>query len=181
MGKVSLVVAIFLVYCSLTVTIFASSHAKSATEEEAMAVVQAIEDEIYDYSYQGHFGDLGEFVGRNQHRLTVYIQPHFRDGHAWVIYKLMPYGEVYRMFRIRDDGLAVLHGNPENGFPPTQPDYLTVYMEDDELCRKKSQWLRYFFVIDTSPAPERIEQAINRQKKRYGFSAREYAGVEQED
>jgi len=148
------------------------------TEEDAKAIVEAIEDEIYDYNYHPSFMDVGEPAGadRDQHRLTVYIQPHIRNGIAWVIYKLMPHGEVYRMFYIRDDGLAVLHGDPEIGFPPTQPNYLTVYMADEELCRLKAEWLKYYYVIDISPDPGRVQQAMERQKKRHGYSIREKYG-----
>ena len=136
------------------------------TKAVIQAVVQAIEDEIYDRGYQTKFADVGSPDGPGGHLLPVYIQPSLSEGRGWVIYKLMPYGEVYRMFYVRKDGLAVLHGDPRNGFPPTQPDYLTVYMDDTELCQLKSRWLKASFVVETEPRAALISAAHARDLRR---------------
>src|SRR5207253_2257051 len=47
------------------------------TETEAKAVIQAVQDEIYDYGYEKHFFQMGENVGdsplRWKSRLPIYI------------------------------------------------------------------------------------------------------------
>ena len=136
------------------------------TKAVMQAVVRAIEDEVYDHGYQTKFADIGSPDGPSGHRLPVYIQPSLSQGRGWIIYKFMPYGEVYRMFYVRKDGLVVLHGDPQNGFPPTQPDYLTVYMGDAELCRLKGRWLKTFFVIETEPTSAMVSAARARDLER---------------
>ena len=68
------------------------------TETEAKAVIQAVQDEIYDYGYEKHFFQMGENVGdsplRWKSRLPIYIDPRIDNGEGQLIYKLMPYGEV---------------------------------------------------------------------------------------
>ena len=62
------------------------------------------------------------------YELNAYFKPTLNStGTGWVIYKLMPYGQVLRMFSLRSDGVAVLYGKLRDRFPPTQPSYLTVY------------------------------------------------------
>jgi len=140
------------------------------TPEDQKAIALAIEDEIYDRAVQGYYSDLGGSVGQYKARVQFYIEPYIRAGVASLIYKFMPYGEVYRVFWIRDDGLARLDGNPDIGFPPTQRNYLTVYGDDDSLCKRKREWLKFYFVIDVQPTKERIAEAVARQKKRTGRS-----------
>lgn len=160
----------------------AQSQKRRVSGSEVNAVVQAIEDEIYDYGYQKQFYQMGEAAnepsaGARGVRMRVYIDPEIDLAYASgrVIYKLMPYGEVLRDFTIRKDGVIVLAGNPQNGFPPTQESSTkTVYLDDDEVCRMKHDWLRHFFQIDDVPSRERIEQAVERQKLRVGFSDWEY-------
>lgn len=147
---------------------------RKITQEEIAAVIQAAQDEIYEYDYQGHFDLVGEGIGDRAVRVAIYFEPRvsIKDRTGWVIYKLMPYGEVFREFYIRSDGLASFPANPELGFPPTQPSYLTVYIEDDKLCRFKREWRKTFFVVEFKPSPERVKEAIERQKKRYGVTIR---------
>jgi len=47
---------------------------------------------------------------------------------------------------------------------------LTVYMDEEEVCRLERMWLKEFFTIDTAPSSELIEQAAKRQKVHSGFS-----------
>lgn len=144
------------------------------TQADERAIALAIEDEVYDRGQQGYFADIGDDIaGEHSHVINFYIEPYITGGIAYVIYKFMPYGEVYRVFWIRDDGLAVLDGDPDNGFPPSQPNHLTVYGDDNTLCKQKHEWLKFRFVVDWKPSKERIAQAVARQKKRTGHSVRE--------
>jgi hypothetical protein len=160
-----------LIICSITFFCHVSA-AKSASHQENTVstsvinnIVLAIQDEIYHEGFEEKFADIGEPVNGSEHNVPVYIQPTFTDGRGWIIYKLMPYGEIYRMYYIRN-GLVILHGDPENGFPPTQPDYLTVYMNDGDLCKLKQQWIKRHFVINLMPSKKRIHEANARQKIR---------------
>jgi hypothetical protein len=91
----------------------------------------------------------------------------------------MPYGEVIRGFHFTKDGLAVLEGDPDGGFPPTDADTLTLYMDDDDVCRWKRSWNKYQFEILDSPSEERIKEAAVRQKQRLGYSYQEAPSKEQ--
>jgi hypothetical protein len=150
------------------------------SDSDLKAVVQAVEDEIYDYGYQKQFDEVGENIGAPgsapQARMRIYIEPEIgADESGRIIYKLMPYGEILREFVIRSNGLVVFGANPENGFPPTdEANTKTVYMDDDEVCRMKHNWVRSFFVVSDSPSPEMIHEAAKRQKLRTGFSDWEY-------
>jgi hypothetical protein len=168
-------------FLSLSIQASPQAQKRKVSESEVKAVVQAVEDEIYDYGYQKQFYQMGKDAGRSptapRSRMRIYIEPEVdaQDGGARVIYKLMPHGEVLREFVIREDGLVVLSGNPQNGFPPTQEaSTKTVYMDDDEVGQMKHDWLKEFFVVDDSPGPERIQEAAQRQKARTGFSDWEY-------
>jgi hypothetical protein len=160
-----------------TVSNPAEQH-KPVTAADVKAVVQAIEDEIYDHEYQGwDFGYVGTTVVQGEQRIRVYIRPtldvdpNLRDrGSGYVIYKLMPFGEVYRLFSIENDGSAIVYGNPELGFTPERPNYLTVYMDDDELIHDKQTWLKADYDLQLHPSPERLRQASVREKKRTGDS-----------
>jgi hypothetical protein len=106
--------------------------------------------------------------------LGVYLNPELKGGNVgWVIYKLMPYGQVLRMYTLRSDGLAVLYGKLSNRFPPTEPSYLTVYMSDDQLCRLEHEWAKYQVRISTSPSPTLLQEAIRRQRARVGGAGNE--------
>ena len=171
---------VLLVLLNLSVTTHPQLQKGRVSDSEANLIVQAVEDEIYDYGYQKQFYQMGENVGTAsapRTRMRIYIEPEVgaEDGGGRVIYKLMPYGEVLRDFTIRKDGVVLLAGDPQNRFPPTQESSTkTVYMDDDEVCRMKHDWLRRFFVVDDSPGPERIQEAVRRQKLRTGFSDWEY-------
>jgi hypothetical protein len=97
-----------------------------------------------------------------------------KDGVGRAIYKLMPYGEVFRDFDIGQDGLVGLMGNPQLGFPPTQPSHKTIYMDDDQLSKMRHTWLRRTFDVDDSPTPEMRQESAKRQKTRVGFSDWQY-------
>ena len=166
--------------CSATAQL--DSAGRRSTSADAKAVAQAIEDEIYDFGYQGwDFGYVGKTIGTDEQQIRAYIAPDLEANRnlggaagviGYVIYKLMPFGEVYRLFWFTKDGLVVLGGNPEFGFPPTHPNYLTVFMDDDELCHDKQTWLKANFIIQLHPTAQRLRQAAERQKERIGYSVR---------
>jgi hypothetical protein len=150
-------------------------HAKrKLTDAEIKGVVQAVEDEIYDYGYEREYYEIGYNVGTSMHwisRVPIYINPQMKDGVGQAIYKVMPYGEVFRMFDIGDDGLVSLIGNPQSGFPLTQPSHRTIYDDDDDLAQMRRTWIKRTFDVDDSPTVEMRQGAIGRQKLRNrGFS-----------
>jgi hypothetical protein len=158
---------------------FAQTSSKNAgahllTHQELGAVVQAVEDEIYDYSYQSKFSFVGDAPSGST-KVPIYISPKVdHDSIGEVIYKYMPFGEVYRRFVLRDDGLVILYGDPELTFPPQLPDTNTLYLDDEDVCRMKSEWKKTQFVVDPNASKERIEFASRRQKERVKFSKIEY-------
>jgi len=161
-----------------------ASHSQSETrtklsQAEVKALVQAVQDEIYDYGYQEYFfpegGPVGDVVTESRARVPLYIKPLLENGQGEAIYKLMPYGEVLRFFYVHGDGTVVLESNPELGFPASQPNRKTVYLKDAEVAHMKREWVKSSFDIDLSPSPERVQDAVGRQKQRNdGFSAWEF-------
>jgi hypothetical protein len=149
-------------------------------ESEVKELVQAVQDEIYDYEYEDEYfpegGPVGEVVSGSRVRVPLYIDPVLEDREGQAIYKLMPDGEVLRRFHVHQDGMVVLDGDPELGFPATQPDRKTVYLKDSEVCRMKREWVKASFDLDLDPDAERVKEAVRRQKQRNGgFSAWEFA------
>ena len=155
-----------------------SSKGAELTKFEMRALTTAIEDEIYDYEYEGHYfpvgGAVGNAVSDSKTRVSLYVDARLENGEGQTIYKLMPYGEVLRLFHVHDDGMVVLDGDPELGFPATQPNRKTVYINDHDLARMKRDWLKALFEISLSPGAQRVQDAVRRQKERTGFSAWEF-------
>jgi hypothetical protein len=143
-----------------------SETSVSATVEHA--VIQAIEDEIYDWGCQNSVDLVAHEISRDKYQLSVYINPNIHNGRGEVIYKFMPIGELYRSFFPEADGLIQLDNDPGIGFGPERPSYNTLFMDDDDLCRFKHDWLKRFFIIEGHPGRERIAQARLRQKSRLG-------------
>jgi hypothetical protein len=145
------------------------------TASDQKAVIQAVEDEIYDYGFEKEFYEIGINNGTPSHWISevpIYLESGTdKDGNGRAIYRLMPYGEVFRLFFIRKDGIVVLIGDPDNKFPITQPSKLTVFMDDDEVCRMKRQWTRSSIFVDEQPSLETVEAGASRQETRTGFSA----------
>ena len=142
------------------------------TEKDQRAVVQAIEDEIYDWGCQSYDDFVGKEITPGKFELRLYINPQLEEGRGEIIYKFMPMGEIYRSFSIGKDGRASLWDDPWLGFGPERPSYNTLYMDESDLCRFKSTWLKTTFIIQVHPAEGRIRDAIERQKKRLGKSYR---------
>lgn len=144
-----------------------STPAAPVDSAQIKALVQAIQDELYADNLQVDDYDAGVPAGRGMYRLQLYVQPDFNEqGLAWAIYKLMPYGEVLRMFWIGRSGTAFLYGKPRDRFRPTGPSYLTAYMDDGELLRAKQTWTRTHFLVDLRPSAENLRESKERQKKR---------------
>jgi hypothetical protein len=144
-----------------------SDSARPLSQAGEKAVVQAILDEMYVNNLQPYVIDVGKELSRSEYQLNIYFKPDLnKDNMGWVIYKLMPYGQVYRMFSIRSNGIAILYGKLRDHFPPTQPSYLTVYMDDDELCHVEQDWQKGHFTVQLKPSPDRIAEARARQQKR---------------
>ena len=175
MRRILFIIASFLL-CAAAARPVTSRH---LTPSEVKMVKQAVEDEIYDYGYYKDYYQMGENLGTPKHwiaRIRIYIKPTYNsvDNYGEVIYKLMPYGEVCRLFYIEGSAGIKLDGDPQNGFPPTQPSRQTVFMDSDEISRFEQSWIKSFFVIDTAPSLETIGSAAQRQKTRTGFSNWEY-------
>jgi len=137
------------------------------------AVIQAITDEIYDREltkqYYGISGGAGE--KDKIYSIPAYINPRLdREGNGYVVYRLMPYGEVYRLFYLRKDGIVRLIGDPQIGFPITQPSQLTVYMDDDFICDARRKWKREKVSFYRVPDVSVVSAAASRQEIRDGFS-----------
>jgi hypothetical protein len=148
---------------------------------EVNAVIQAVEDEIHAGEDCHEFSRTGENVGTPQHwksRLHIYINPGYggefqgNEATGEAIYKFMPYGEIIRFFRLRK-GQVQLIGDPDKQFPVTQPSHLTTFDGTNEISSLKRTWLSRFFVVDTAPSPEVIQEAARRQKVREQFWDRE--------
>lgn len=153
-----------------------SKSPATLNSEQVTALQNAITDEIYDYEYEeGYFpegGPVGQAVSESETRVPLYINPEIKNGEGEVIYKLMPYGEIFRIFHIHADGLVVLDGDPGIGFPASQSDRKTVYMDDASLALMRAKWTHSSFVVHLDPPQEMIRKAVSRQKRRNdGFSA----------
>jgi hypothetical protein len=137
-------------------------------ETEMNAVIEAIQDEIYDLNLEKYVNDIGTRSpnNRNQYSVNVYFQPEvIENSRSWVIYKLMPDGEILRMYELGRSGRIYLHGKPGE-FRMTQPDYPTVFMDDDELCKLKHDWKKRYYTVNTDPSAELVAAARARQRAR---------------
>lgn len=177
-------VLLLAVFCVLSVGAAFAGNQRRLSTAEITELKQAICDEIYDYGYYGEFYQIGENLGTPQHwvaRVRVYIDPMYNsvDQHGQVIYKLMPYGQIYRLFYIDKDGEITLDGNPQNRFPITQPSRQTVYMDEEDVRQYEQSWMKSSFVVDSAPSTEMIRNAAQRQRIRTGFSEWEYKHSDQ--
>lgn len=127
-------------------------------------------DEMYVNNLEPEVIDVGMETSDSEYQLTAYFKPTLdKDNTGFIIYKLMPYGEVSRLFAVEPNGLGVLYGKLKNHFPPTEPSYLTVYMDDDDLCRMKAEWGKSYFTVDLKPGAKRIAEARARQRRRMAY------------
>lgn len=146
----------------------------TVTKEQIAALVQAIQDEIYDYGYEAEYENLTSAPG--EAKVPIYVNPHLiQPAVGEVIYKLMPYGEIERIFELGKNGFVVLDGDPENGFPPNGgPSIKTVYLSDRYVTGAKLTWVKCHITVLFNPSTATLLQAAGRQKERVGFSDYEY-------
>jgi len=161
-----------------------SKKQRQVTSADVKAITAAVQDEIYDYGYYDKFYQIGNNIGDSVHRVSrlhIYINPKYHrvDGYGEVIYKLMPFGQVYRLFYLGSNGSVKLDGDPQNKFPITQPSHQTVFMDDEEVCHYEQSWIKGFFTVDVAPNAKIIKGAAKRQKLRTGFSDWEYEHPDQ--
>ncbi len=141
-----------------------ASDAQMVSDADIRAVVGAIKDEIYANGYYTAYIDVGA------EKVPVYVNPKIENNMVWVIYKLMPFGEILRGVVVSPDKrLAFLHRDPQLGFPASDGAAMkTVYLNDDDVIERKTTWRRVYISIDLKPSPKQLEEARQRQKLRYG-------------
>ena len=169
---------ISLIICALVSNFLANGHVEGAKRKiskiEIQDVLQAVQDEIYDYGFEEDYSQIGENLAGDpskwESRMAIYIKPEIENYGGQVIYRLMHYGEIYRFFTIRKDGFVILDGDPELEFPPTQPSLKTLSMNEGRVRQMKRDWLRDSFLIDTAPESKRVQAASERQIRRTGYS-----------
>lgn len=142
------------------------------TAQEVAALKKAILDEIYDWGYEKDYTNIGTTGAIDEPTdVTIFIYPEI-DENGWggAMYRLMPFGEVVRRIWFRPDGTAILWGNPWNGFPASQPDTRTIYLDDDWVCAYKRKAIRATFTVDPNVSRARRQAAVERQIIRVGHS-----------
>jgi hypothetical protein len=154
----------------------APAQTKRDSKELLSAVAQAIEDELYDLQREKLYFQIDESSGGDNTpaEISMYVSKEISsNGTGVVVYKDMPYGEVYRYFDVGPDGTVKLAGNPTSKFPPTGGSMLTVYLTDEEVCEFiQHKAYKSKFTIDPLASPKRISDAENRQLRRTGYSFR---------
>jgi hypothetical protein len=135
---------------------------RTVTDSDVHRVLDAIRDEIYANDWEVRYLDMPA------DSIPVYVQPYREGKLMWIIYKLMPFGELKRAAWDSPDGRVVLlAGNPRNGFPPTRETAVpTVFLNDDDVMHMKRTWKRVWLSINFRPAGDDIRVAKNRQALR---------------
>lgn len=142
----------------------------SLTTRQKESLASAIEDEIYDYGLETNFAYIGKALDGERQEVPLFVVKGSTTFSYHIIYRLMPYGELYRIAEVGHDGTVSLSRNPEMGFTPETPTTLTAYYDDDLICSLKQHALRLSFVIELHPSKTRVQEAIRNQQLRYGFS-----------
>ena len=134
---------------------------KQVTDSNARAVITAILDEIYLDTLAGQYS----LLPRGGASVSLYIRPSWDDRQIWVIYKLLPYGEVRRaVWPVGDGSLMQLAGSPMEWPASAWEQFvLTVYLDDDDVMRMKSTWKRFSFAVDVEASPLEVQAARRRQ------------------
>jgi hypothetical protein len=147
-------------------------------DAQVSAVLEAIQDEIYDYGYQDSFWGFETAVPNGpQASFNIYVRPTRVPTNGChnclegvVIYKYLPFGELFRPFVIDSNRGITLIGSPQYGFSWNKPASPTIYMADEDVIKDKQRWLKVPFSIDLSPSVASCREAAARQKVRVGFS-----------
>lgn len=140
------------------------------TADQKESLVSAITDEIYDYDLEANFTYIGKALDGEKQEVPLFLLQDSTTSSYHLIYRLMPYGEMYRVASVRADGTVRLSRNPEMGFTPETSTTLTEYYDDDLICSMKQKALRLSFVVEMIPPKARVQEAIRNQQRRYGFS-----------
>jgi hypothetical protein len=156
--------AVIVMLCCLLAIATSASAAQMVSDADIRAVVEAIKDEIYANGYYTAYIDV------ERDKVPVYVNPKIENIMVWVIYRLMPFGEILRGAVVSlDKRLVFLHRDPQLGFPASDGAAMkTVYLSDEDVIEKKTTWRRIYVSIDLKPTAERLEEARQRQKLRYG-------------
>ena len=78
--------AAFLILLSITFPIRGSQAVTPArlTSRETSAIIESIQDEIYDYDYQQYYfpegGPVGNLISGSRTRVSLYIRPYLKDS-----------------------------------------------------------------------------------------------------
>jgi hypothetical protein len=142
----------------------------SLTTAKQESLRSAIVDEIYDYDLEANFAYIGKALEGERQEVPLFLVQDSTSSSYQVIYRLMPYGEIFRVADVKSDGTVILSRNPEMGFTPETSTTLTEYYDDDLICSMKQKALRLSFIVEMHPSNARIQEAIRNQKRRYGFS-----------
>ena len=169
---------VFVIAFALAATV---GHAATTTVDSRPilpAVVQAIEDEIYDMHHENRYFLIDGNSGGDKLPATlhVYVSRTLNDGVGVALYKDMPYGEVYRYFTVDEAGNVSLSGGPSS-FPPIGGSMLTVYMPAANVSAFVQAAYGTTFSIDPQVSASRLADAERRQIKRTGYSVRLKKGV----
>ena len=128
-------------------------------------VLTAIKDEIYALGSYPQYLDLAN----GMQNIPLYVEPHREHGYIWMIYKLMPCGEVQRAgWEAPGGDLVLLAGNAKGCefYPTHETALLTVYLDDRDLIRKKTTWTKVSFSLHLRPSPQELRGANQRQAQR---------------
>jgi hypothetical protein len=142
----------------------------SLTTAKQESLKSAIVDEIYDYDLEANFAYIGKALDGERQEVPLFLIQDSTSSSYHVIYRLMPYGELFRVADVESDGTVILSRNPEMGFTPETSTTLTEYYDDDLICSMKQKALRLSFIVEMHPSNARIKEAIRNQQRRYGFS-----------
>lgn len=88
----------FLLFCLFSSSQMAPPANHRPTDRDIAAIVQAVEDEIYDWGFERDYTNIGTTGALGEPTdVTIFIHPEIDDrGVGGVIYRLMPFGEVVR-------------------------------------------------------------------------------------
>lgn len=141
------------------------------TDVQVNAIILAIQDEIYADGYASSYEWLANgFEAGGPDHVPLYVKPTWDDnGMTWVIYRLLPLGEVRRgVWPVGDGTRMKLSSDPKAGFDPAWYSAAapTAYLNEDGILRDKRTWRRLSFAIDPRPDSDVVRDAARRQAAR---------------
>ena len=150
-----------------------NASAATASESKIAAVIQAITDEIYYYDFEKE-----TLQTDMESEIPIYIYINSKVKACTAIYRLYPYGEVYRRFFFLPNGLAILRGDAGRGFPILMNQGgsgLTATMREEEITRLKRESVKRGYILrnDFDKTP-----LLLRQARRLEYLHKEELGLE---